>query len=164
MNGDLTAVHDWSKLSEQDQQTMANNWHKETDKETLQKSGYSIQNRACYEYYRRRAMQNTNICLYKEIDFLQINLKLYQKSQQVHSSNYDKTIETITSLITKQNGHPLNNEMAQVLQILQNSKKQIGLECKQIVTEYKNELIKHGKQDDSVNWLTFDLPSDQNKK
>lgn len=163
MNADLTAVHNWSKLSDKDEETMRQNWEKETDLETLQKSGQSIQNRACYEYYRRRAMQTSNLSLIKERDFLQIQLKLYQKVKNVQSSNYNETIQTITSLITKENGQPLNNDMAQVLQLLQNSQKQMSLECKQIVKEYKNELIKYGIQDHSVKWLTFDSKTDKNE-
>ena len=62
----------------------------------------------------------------KEIDYLQIQLKLYQKVKNVQSSNYNETIQTITSLITKENGQPLNNDMAQVLQLLQNSQKKMN--------------------------------------
>ena len=162
MNADLTAVHDWSKLTKQDYETMGNNWQQESNLESLQKSGQSIQNRACYEYYRRKAMQTSNLELAKEIDLLKIQLKLYQKVKRVQSSNYNQTIETITSLITKPNGQPLNNEMAQVLELLQNSKKQISSDCKQIVTEYKNELINHGIQDQSWKWLNYDNSSDKN--
>ena len=161
MNADLTAVHDWSKLTEQDQETMGNNWNTESNLSTLQKSGQSIQNRACYEFSRRRKMQESNLSLIKEIDFLRIQLKLYHKVKKVQTSNYDDTIETITSLITKQNGEPLNNDMAQVLQLLQNSKEKFSSECKQIVKEYKNELVQHGIQDHSIQWLTWDSTSDK---
>lgn len=164
MNGDLTAVHDWSKLTAQDQETMGKNWQQESNLESLQKSGQSIQNRACYEYSRRKAMQTSNLALTKQIDFLQIQLKLYQKVKHAQSINYNQTIQTITSLITKSNGEPLNNEMAQVLEMLQNSQKQISLDCKQIVKEYKNELQNHGIQDESWKWLTYDYSCDTNQK
>ena len=39
MNADLTAVHNWSKLSDKDEETMRQNWEKETDLETLQNQG-----------------------------------------------------------------------------------------------------------------------------
>ena len=97
MNGDLTAVHDWSKLTQQDEEIMGNNWRKETNLSTLQKSGQSIQNRACYEFCRRPKMQESNLSLIKELDFLRIQLKLYHKVKKVQTSNYDDTIETITS-------------------------------------------------------------------
>ena len=61
MNKDLTSVQDWSEMSQQDKQTMRDNWNNETNVETLQKSGQSIQNRACYEYYRRRLIQTKSL-------------------------------------------------------------------------------------------------------
>ena len=95
------------------------------------------------------------------MDFLQIQLKLYQQVKKVQTSNYDDTIETITSLITKPNGEPLNNDMAQVLQLLKNSKEKFSSDCKKIVKEYKNELARHGIQDHSIQYLTWDSISDK---
>ena len=163
MNPNLTAVHDCSKITKQDYETMAKNWQQESNLETLQKSGQSIQYRACYEYSRRKTVETNNLALTKQIDLLKIQLELYQKVKRVQASNYNQTIETITSLISKRNGQPLNNEMAQVVELLQNSKKQISLDCKQIVTEYKNELTKHGIKDESWKWLNYDNSSHKNE-
>ena len=164
MNPNLTQIHDYKKMSQKDHETLWNNWHQETDLKTLQSSGASVHNRACYELHRRRVLQNCNLDLLQRIDFLQIESKHWNNMHRAHMQHHRENLKSIYALGVKDNGEPINNEVKQLLQIIKNSEEEYKQIFKNVVEEYRKELERHGFQDHHFHWITFETEAEKKEQ
>lgn len=131
------------KHSAEEVKAMKDTWDQVTKVEDLQQQGYTMTLLMWDEKARREDLEvmckdymTDNMSTMQKIDKMEMFMAKIGADAKVVNDNYNKLTESILALISKSNGSPLNNEMAQVMQLVKNSQKQMNSDKKLINETY----------------------------
>ena len=136
-----------------DEDKVQQKWKSMKNVEKLQQEGYKMEVRLIEERKHRQYLEKLHNDLYdhaaqcmKTIEILQVQERRTVNISNSMYKNFKNLTTTIENLSCKNNGKPLNNEMAQVVQIIKNVKQKHKNDVTNIVKQYQLDLSQLDKQ------------------
>ena len=134
--------------SSEEKKEMKDTWTRVTDVKELQEQGYIMTLLMWDEKDKRIFMEKwckdatTRNDLYeKKLGLLEIRLKKYKHVAEIVDNNLRNLTQTIMKLNTKENGKPLNNEIAQVLQLVTDCKDKTSKELQTVKSIFAKDHV-----------------------
>ena len=123
--------------TKQDLERIKQQWETSNDISYLQSHGYFVHLRLLSTMKQNRHLTDVISDLHNKMDIQLIKEERTVAVSNVMLKNFKELTEAILTLSTKDNGKPLNNEMAQIVKMVENAKNKHKTEIKKVADNYK---------------------------